>query len=265
MSYERFYWFIDAAATEPVIEMSWTAFLRKYPIHRSRASLTNSLQDSVEHFLAFVVEPEQDAAGVKDILARRTLRWTMQRSTPQYWFLNEVVGHVPSLSKRSRSIWVAHDKFLEPAVLDAIGISAFLDGRIDLQTYWAVHNITGRYEPTSWLTLTPTQQKTLEEARLSGPGEKPIFSWQSARSLDDGYRCLRRRHTQLLVAFLKQAWKENWAAPHLTRDTRAELKIAKGTTPRFRHLELATNLVQCVTTMGDQIDCALSYDESLMC
>jgi len=174
------------------------------------------------------------------------------------------VHHVPSLKDRCQEVWVAKDKFMDPAVVDAVAINAFLDGRIDGRTFWAVHNITGRYHPRSWLRLNRIQMKKLEKNRLSWTAETPVFRWQNAKSLDEGSRCLRQKDTRRFIGFLTQAWRENWSAPHLRSDIRAELNVANRTTPRFRDFELTSNLVKCVSEIRDLATCVLYYDESLV-
>jgi hypothetical protein len=264
MGIERYFWFVNPGAIEPVLDMSWRAFLREYPLRGGRSSFFNGGRHPAEDFVEFVVEPEPDAESIRDILARRTLRWTMQRASPQYWFLDQIVHHVPSLKERCREVWVAKDKRREPAVVDAVAINAFLDDRIDGRTYLAVHNIIGRYDPRRWLRLNRIQLRKLEKNRLSWTGETPVFRWQNAKSLDEGSRCLRQRDTRRFIGFLEQAWLENWSAPNLRCDIRAELNVPNRITPRFRDFELTSNLVKYVSEIRDEATCVLYYDESLV-
>ena len=74
MGIEHFYWFIDREVVDPVLEMSWKAFLRKYPWDR----------DDVDEVLNFAVEGEPETAAITGILEKRSLRWTIKRSSSAY-------------------------------------------------------------------------------------------------------------------------------------------------------------------------------------
>jgi hypothetical protein len=120
MGIEHFYQFIDRAVVDPVLMMSWADFLRKHPWRR----------DSLEELLDFAVEPQPDSDARSRILATRSLRWTMRRSTPAYYFLNTLIYHVPHLRRRCPDVW-ANDCY-DVAALEAAAVEAFLVDRISL-------------------------------------------------------------------------------------------------------------------------------------
>ena len=90
------------------------------------------MQESVEGFLAFIMEPQPAPSIVDEVLARRTLRWTMKRSSPQYFFLLEVIYNAPDVRKRCPEIWT--ESPYEIAIIIAASVDAFLTGRIDVKT-----------------------------------------------------------------------------------------------------------------------------------
>jgi len=130
MGIEHFYWFIDREVIDPVLEMRWKTFLRKYYWDR----------DCLNETLSFAVEPEPDASTISDILKKRSLRWTMKHSSPAYWFLNTVVYHVPALERRCLDVSLYRNLY-EIAILDAAAVEGFLEGRISERALWAVNNI----------------------------------------------------------------------------------------------------------------------------
>jgi hypothetical protein len=248
MGIENFYQFVDRAVVDPMLQMSWKAFLRKYPWRR----------DSLEELLAFAVEPEPDSGAVSYILAERSLRWTMKRSTPAYYFLNVLIYHVPHLKRRCPEIWLRKNS-LEVAVIEATAVEAFLDDRIGEHMLWAVYNIDGRQNPTEWLKLSGSELTRVEIGLGFAAVEKPIFPWQTDDCLDDGYRCLRLADTKRFIAFLTQAWRENWPVPRLSDDVRKSLAIVDEATPHFRDFELPRRLVTCVNATRLDRPCALHY------
>ena len=126
MGLEHFYKFIDRDAVEPLLRLTWAEFLRKYRWSRG------SLQESVEEFLAFIMGPQPAPSVVDEVLARRTLRWTMKRSSPKYFFLFEVIYNAPHVRKRCPEIWT--ESPYEIAIIIASSVDAFLTGKIDVKT-----------------------------------------------------------------------------------------------------------------------------------
>jgi hypothetical protein len=250
MSIEHFYWFIDREVVDPVLEMSWKAFLLKYPWDR----------DYVDDVLLFAVDPELDAAAISHILENRTLRWTMKRSSPAYWFLNQVVHHVPVLEQRCPEVWP--EDLYESAVLDAASVEAFLDGKISEERLWAVYNIDGRHDPRVFLRLSRRELWNVEVALGYGAVEKPIYAWQSDECLNEGYGCLGLRDTRRFIGFLDQAWNENWPVSRLNERARQELNLADKPL-YFNDFDLPSRLIACLEEARPAKPCALQYFERL--
>jgi hypothetical protein len=247
MGIEHFYWFVDRAVVDPLLGLSWRGFLRKYPWRRHE----------VEELLAFALEPELEGSALADIVATRTLRWTMKRSTPSYYFLTEIIHHVPAVRRRCPEIWI--EQLDDTAVLLAAACEAFLQGRISALTLWAVYNIAGSEDPCNCLQLSRVELARVEQA-LACAVEKPIFPWQTEEALQDGYRCLRSVDTRRFIRFLAQAWAENWPAPRIRSGAMRESNWTGRTlVRRFRDAGLTRELTRSVKVAHLEKPCALRY------
>jgi hypothetical protein len=245
MGIEHFYWFVDREVIDPVLEMTWKAFLRKYPWER----------DEVDYVLNFAVEGEPDSTAITHILDNHTLRWTMKRSSPAYWVLNEIVHHVSTLKLRCPEVWIYNDSDL--AILEAAAVAGFLRGKISERNLWTVWNISGRADPRRSLDLNLSEYTRVKAALNCGAVEKPIFPWQSDDCLTDGYRCLGVRDARLFLNFLCQAWQENWHVVLLNEVVKKE--IDKTWMPRFRDYPLAPKLIACAKIRPLTRPCLLRY------
>lgn len=245
MGIEHFYWFIDREVIDPVLEMSWKAFLRKYPWKR----------DEIDPFLNFAVDGEPDTATISLIIQKRSLRWTMKRSSPAYWFLNELVHHAPALRLRCPEVWIHNDSDL--AILEAAAVHGFLIGRISERTLWTAYNINGQRDPSRWLELTRSELKRVKAALNCGAVEKPIFPWQSDDCLHDGYNCLGIRDTRLFIDFICKAWQEHWSIMRLNEAVRKE--VADIFMPCIRDYPLAPKLIACAKIVPLARPCLVRY------
>jgi hypothetical protein len=249
MSTEHFFWFVDRAVVDPILAMTWSSFLRRHPWPSSE--LTDLLR--------FSIEPEPSGAAVREILARRTLRWTMQRSTPAYFFLDEVVHHVSSVRRASPEV---SSSLYETAVLVAVAYNAFLDRELDAKTTQAIFRITGAENPRAWLDLTPAHAARLNTVLAGHLEDKPIFPWLGRDATQDGYSALHVADTHRFMAFLRQAAEHNWPAPRVKRDVMRKLdKLDRPArkTLAFRDCELTTNLARVAKRARFQRPCVLRY------
>ena len=144
-------------------------------------------------------------------------------------------------------------------MLEAAAASAFLQGRIDDATFWAVNNINGRDDPRAWCRLDRSAEQSLLAALDRGLSEKPIFPWLNERCLDEGYRCLGLAQTKRFTGFLLRAWDENWPVPFLKKEIRQTLGVEHTTRPGFRDFELPRQLVECIRTCRLDKSCAISF------
>ncbi len=249
MGLEHFYWFVDRKVVDALLKMTWSEFLQYHPWRRN----------AVEELLTFVIEPEPDRATVERVLAEHSLRWTMKRAVPAYYFLNEIVHHVPDLERRCPEVWLGKNDVYQVAVLDAVAAEAYLAGRMNAADYWAVFNIDGQNDPSEWCHFSRAERVRIEHALLPGAVEKPIFCWQDEACLEDGYRCLRVRDTGRFIRFVRLAWRENWSVLRLRKDARQELEIPSGATPPFRDFELPRQLMACLEAQPLEGHCLVRY------
>jgi len=245
MTIEHFYWFIDREMVDPVLEMSWKAFLRKYPWDRGE----------VDYLLNFAVDGEPDPAEISRVLKNQTLRWTMKRSSPAYWFLNVVVKHVPALELRCPELWIHND--FDLAILEAAAVHGFLIGRISERTLWTVYNINGQRDPSWCLELTRSEAKRVKAVLNCGAVEKPIFRWLPNDCLTDGYRCLGIRDTKLFIDFLCTAWQEHLSIMRLNEAVRKE--VADVFLPCIHDYPLVPKLIACAKVIPLARPCLVRY------
>ena len=177
MGIEHFYWFVDRAVADPVLQMSWKDYLRKYPWKGSRTSFS-----TVEELLNFCLEPQPDADTVARVITECSLRWTLQHSVPSYFFLHNIVYNVPRLRKHCPVVGV-EDNWADEGTIIAVAVHAYLEGWIGEKTLWAIYNITGSQYPRGWLKLTRAEYIEIDYALGYGATERPIFRWQERRSL----------------------------------------------------------------------------------
>jgi hypothetical protein len=96
---EHFYQLIDRPAVGQLLGLTWPQFHRKY-------RWKDPQWPTAEDFLReFALDEENDLAAIPRILKTRTLRWTMLRSTPQFYFMVEMIDKAPEIKKRCPQFW----------------------------------------------------------------------------------------------------------------------------------------------------------------
>jgi hypothetical protein len=77
--------FFDRVAFDQLCRLSWQEFLERWGrIPWAKAAPTADGGGSLRDFVAFFVEPEPSPKVLEAILARETIRWTIQHSEPQF-------------------------------------------------------------------------------------------------------------------------------------------------------------------------------------
>jgi hypothetical protein len=97
---DDYYYFFDRSAVDSLWKMSWKEFLRlhgnsdwaKYPE-------IGSADGSLRGLIAFALDPEPSAAEVEDIIHRRTVRGTIERSSPQFYVIGRDCAPHTSLAE----------------------------------------------------------------------------------------------------------------------------------------------------------------------
>jgi len=252
---EYFFRFIDRAAIDPILSMTWNQYQSKYGFKHDQWKHPGEL-------LAFFVDEadlpdDPDPAEVKQYM-NWTLRRTMKNSTPQYDFLIEIALMNPQVEGRCLHVWP--DAWEEEGVLVASSVDAFLRGDINEGTLRTVFTITATQDPRDWLRLSARDLDLVLDICDSWPSEKPIYSWQPPDCLrDDGYSVLGLADTKRFLGFVQQAWEENWPAPRLKPRARKSLTLPSGSTPRFREFDLTRKLVKPVREATFEKPCLIRF------
>jgi hypothetical protein len=220
---EAYYQFFDRDAVDPLLSMRWPEYMDR--------SFTD--EEDAREFVEFAFDGGE---GITDVLSRRTLRWTMQRSSPQYHFLAVIIDAAGG------GPYVACNPF-ETAILLAVAVEAVLTGLSDRATLHAVLKINAASRPSDWLEISERDEKPLLRGWRPELMARPIYAWQG----DDAHLCcgdtaLGVADTRRLIRFLMRAWQENWPAPRLTRDTLRFRIKRKQSAPHFRDFQLARDV-----------------------
>jgi|GEM_PF-4415981 len=225
-----YYQFFDRAAAGELLAMPWKAILQRHP--RSRRS--------IEELLAFALDNEPDDRAMERILATRTVRWTMKRSSPQYHFLAEVLYATWGHPCRHR--YADCDPAATPVLL-AAAVNGFLAGKLRRSVLHAILKLNAIGFATDWISLTRVEQRLVSQGWDPAQMASPIYPWQgSAAHLDDGDTGLGAADTRRLLSFLRTAWQENWATPRLNADTLKLRTSGSIGPPRFRDFSLTHEL-----------------------
>ncbi len=254
MSYEHFYWFLDRKATDAVLRLPWKAFLERHPWEAQELRST----------LQFVVEPSPGERAIRSILEKRTLAWTVSRSTPALYLVNEVVHHVPALERKGGTVWFWDCRDFETLAINAVAARAFLDGRIPPRTLRAVFGIHGEYVLDLQFDLTRIHAAELlrvERAIHAKADGRPLFSWLGDHPAEEGYYWLREAETTLFTGFLQQAWAENWPMLPVDPEVTEGLELKPAKVHKFRQLPIARKLASAVKTLAGRDLAVVRYFE----
>lgn len=259
---EYFYQFFDRAVVDPLLGLTWDEYTARYALDGGRAAYTLAKAEvggyatellegdarwaDAGRIIAFALDepelPENPSPELLRSFMKWTLRRTMRHSSPQFWFLAEVVYEVPGVGDRCPSVWP--DDWEEEGILVAAAADAFLERRIRQRTLWTVCELMGL--PWEWLELTDSELARLDGA-LQGlpPGHAP-FPWQSPGDCRDGeYVCLGLADTRRFLRFLEDACQGDWPAPRLKPEYRRSLSIKRRSVPRVSGFELPGLLDSC--------------------
>jgi hypothetical protein len=254
MTYEHFYWFVDRKATDSVLRMPWKAFLECHPWK----------DEELRSVLEFAVEPTPGARAIRSMLDTKTLAWTVSRSEPALYVVNEIVEHVPALRRSGGTVefWDSHN--FESLVLNAVAARAFLDGRITPRTLRAVFAIHGEYVLDLQFdvpAIEPTGLRRIERAISAKSDSRPLFSWLGTRAAGEGYHWLREADTDLFGTFIQQAWAENWPMLPLDPEVADELELKSGKEYKVRNFPLARRLAAAAKKQAGRNLCLVRYFE----
>jgi hypothetical protein len=253
MGLEHFYQLIDREAVDPFLALSWREFHRQ-----CRWKDFSQWGCAAEFLTEFALDGEfQDPKMVQRILASRTLRWTMLRSSPQYFFLYEMVLHAPAVSSRCPTVWPP--VLEEIAMMMAAAVDGFLGGRIGKRTLGAVFTLHGSLGEIGWLELPHAKLNAVVEALTPYPQPQPIFPWQDDSCIGNGYRSLGLRDTHAFLNFLRRAWAEGWPCTYLGAKARGELPAPKKRALSIRDCSAARRLLAYADSGRIGRPCVIRY------
>ena len=210
---DTYYYFFDRSAVDPLWNLSWQDFLRLHG--KSRWAKGPDVGDgaaSLRGLIAFAVEPHPSAIAIEEIIRRRSVRWTIQRSSPQFYMIEEIVYHVPRLRKSCVSLDVWSNDF---AVLLAAAADGYFDGEVLVSSLKAVLKLHyAKFE--DFIRLTKQERSVLRDLMGVEQVAKPIYSWQGPGAiLDEQWAwCLGIADTRRFFTLLDQLWKQD---PEITR------------------------------------------------
>lgn len=237
MSMLHYFQFFDREAFDSVWSLSWREFERK---HGSRWSKRKSYEPgeydgaSLRGLICFSLDPEPSPEFVEEVLQRRTVRWTIRHSCPQFCFMTEIMQHVPGY-RASTCCIVSHDV----GVLISVATGAYIAGKIDSRTLRAVLKLCGS-DPEEWVQLSRTQKQKLAAATADIAYWKPIYTWQGngACISDESTSCSNVPDTRRFLICMMRALSENW--PLMT------LKVSSDAGSHFRDLPIAQELRKAI-------------------
>jgi hypothetical protein len=234
--YENDFRVIDRAVVDPLLALTWPEFLRR---HRWRHDQWN---DPAEFLDDFALDHDTDRDNIPRILASRTLRWTMQRSSPQLFFVETVLECAKSVSKQCPSYYCA-TSFAARTLFLAAAVGGFLTGRLSRPGLYSTAALLGSDEAPDCLDLLPADRKRLKQALHPMLVPTPVFPWQP-REQEGDYYFLGLAETKPFLDFVRRSVSENWACPRISKESRSELPNSGSRVPTMRDSQVATQLAR---------------------
>lgn len=254
MGIEHFVWIIDRAAIDEVLALSWKAFSRRY-----RWKKTSEWSSAKNFLQAFALDSEHDQSTVDDIVARRTLRWTMNRCSPKLFFMYEIVNQVPDLSARCHTYFP--ERLWDLGIVQAVGAEAFFRGEITQATFFSILRFCQGLSLADSINLKDPHYRQVERTLKSWTPSRPPFRWLSSEYFGEGYACLNLRETKSVVRFLERAWEGKWPATNLSEWARGELGISRSVETTIRDSDVAGQVLRWFSSPKSSGMCLVSYVE----
>ena len=239
---EHDYEFFDRDVYDPIWQLSWHQFMRLYKtrwaLNQNYSSGTYTGQ-SLRELIAFSLDPEPANEEIENILQHRTIRWTIRRSSPQFFTMSCIMWDgLPQF--RDRTVHLSTCSEID--CLLAVAVGAYLERRIDINTLRAVLKLHSVEDLDTFVRLNQQEKSKLKSAAIVKAIGKPLYSWQGDSCLADEEwaNCLGVADTRRFIDFVAQAWNDNWAARRL----REQVLGSGHECPRFRDFEFAKELAK---------------------
>lgn len=229
MSNTNAYFAVNRRAFERIADLTWNQFLERYGWHKDRTEW-----DDVGGYLSYCLGLDSEnptRAEIAPILGW-TIRKTQSQKTAGYFDLTYLNAQL----KRDQFIRVdvnAEGLESESDTLILNAVTGFLGGVVDDRTLWSVLTLHDQWasEVLRRIGLNKSERTLISAVRKRFGRCRPIFDWQTLRSVSGGYRVLREEESELFGRFVRLVWKAN---PAVNSDDHQPL--------HFRDLELARKL-----------------------
>jgi hypothetical protein len=244
------YDFFDRDVFDHIWGLRWKEFQKRYP---SQWAMNKSYEpgayynESLRGLVCFELS-EESGEVVEDVIARRTIRWTIQQVTSQAHLMGEVIEHVPGYRKSYGCVLAAN---CDPLI--AAAVQAFFDGRVGASTVWAViklHSLQGfSTDPRQWVRLSGKGWRKVHSIIAKGDLWRPAYPWQGPNAFADYTNWLGVESSRRFIQFTIRAWAENWPGSGLAEppekflgDSPMDRDRSNGDGYRFRDFYLPQEL-----------------------
>lgn len=224
MGMDIYYTFFDHEAFDPVWRMTWLEFLRKYRPNRS----------TVEELLEFAWDGEIEERGL-DKLDGKTLKWTLARSSPQFFVMSEIMEMCPRFRKHRVHVQVRYMGDGEGLI--GAGIERWVQKKTSSRTLAALMKVHAIDKPSDTFELPPRVASRVDRLVSAKQLEKPIYAWQGS-----AFNCLGIADTRRFISFLRRAWEEDWPTPRLRPDFYGSIEADIVTRPTVRMFKAIEDL-----------------------
>jgi len=216
--------------------------LRLYGKHRGGKRSRKADVDSwLRELIASSVEPEPSDAEVDDIIRRRTLRWTVQHSSPQFYMMEEIPYRVPRLRKSCASLDVWENDL---SVLLAASAEGYFQGEVPVSEFKAVLKLHySKFE--DFIRLSKTERSVVRGLVDVDHYAKPIYPWQGKKALldEEWAGCLGVADTKRFFALIGRLWKQNPELRRILNTDGVELRKPEHKSHRFRDFGISRHLM----------------------
>jgi hypothetical protein len=179
---DNYYSFFDRSAVDSLRSLSWQEFLRLYGTSRwAKGAYTDDGSASLRGLIAFSVDSGPSEAEVEEIIRHRTLRWTIQRSSPQYFVMGEIVYDVPRLRKSYASLDIWSN---DSTVLLAAAAEGYFRGEVTASAFKSVLKLHySKFE--DFIRLSKRERSVVRGLMDVDQYAKPIYPWQGETGILD--------------------------------------------------------------------------------
>ncbi len=241
---DNYYFFFDRSVVDSLWNLSWQEFLRLYGASRwAKGAYTDTGDYSLRGLIAFSVAAQPSGAEVEDIIRRCTIRSTLQRSSPQFYAMEEILHRVPHLRKSYASLDIWSN---DSTVLLAAAAEAYFRREVPVSGFKAVLKLHySKFE--SFIRLSKQERSEVRRLMDVDQYAKPIYPWQGEMAiLDEEWAgCLGIADTKRFFALINRLWKQN---PEVRRILDVDVDQIEFCTPgrdihRFRDFGISRHLM----------------------